>query len=462
MMSINNLITIINKSILEYIESFGCQECNRNYLYGRIINFDNHAIYFFKVMNKINNNNNNKDSSCFLDLSNNFIIFKLIYQSLDSKYRKRKMGRFFSEFFTYTGYTPLNYRSGIFIKKGYEFNSKYLEKVTNDKRLTVIDIIPKDEKEMNKINEIINRNKKWTIDENFFDSLPPDNCVVYIKSQSKFITDWLYAFDDNLTENDFYIGNEQKTIVTMMHQYNVRYENYITDDYTFVSMPFKDADYSMLVIMPNEKAYTKNELIQLLGRKDARFADRIGEKFIRREGKKDRLVADDIIIFYKYKKPIVYNYVSFPKFEFQSKWYFDHNNNNNDYNDNDFDDNDDNLFSKYCEYNRFKKYQYLEAFLNPSSKITNIIIKGKKESENEMMINNMAFDNIINEKEEEKINIESVSNIKCNTFGTKPLKNSMLRPSNNINNSYLNINKSFIYMILYRHFIISKIGVFVG
>ena len=454
MTSINNLITIIHNSIGNYIENLGCEECNRG-LYDHVNRFDNHAIYFFKVMNKINDNN----SSCFLDITDNFIIFKLIYESLDSGYRKNNMGRFFFDFFRYpliykdNGYIPMNYRSGVFIKKGYEINNEYLKKITSDKGLTIVDIIPKNEKEMNKINQKT-LNKKWTIDENLFDSLPPDNCAVYIKSQSRFIIDWLYTFDDNLTKNDFYIGNGQKTIVNMMHQYNVRYENYITDDYTFVSMPFKDVDYSMLVIMPNKKAYTKNELIQLLSREDARFKNVIGEKCIHRYGREDKIIADDITIFYKYKKPIVYNYVSFPKFEFQSKWYFD---NNNDYNDNDFDDNDGNRYKEYCEDQKFINYQYLEAFLNPSTKITNII-KGEKESEN-----NMAFDNnIINEKEEEKINIESVSNIKCNTFGTKPLKNSMLRPSNNINNSYLNINKSFIYIILYKGFIISKMGVFVG
>ena len=117
-MSINNLITIILKLITKQLYSIteclhleclhlGCEDCKEKGLYYYVNGFGNHAMYFFKVMNKINNNN----SSCFLDITNNLIIFKLIYESLDSDYRKNIMDRFFLDFFA----NPLIYKDNGYL-----------------------------------------------------------------------------------------------------------------------------------------------------------------------------------------------------------------------------------------------------------------------------------------------------------------------------------------------------------
>ena len=272
-------------------------------------NFLNLYIFFNKVYDDNNNNNNSLDLLCFLH------IFKLIYNGVAGK-TKIKLDFETDLKKIITGLPKSMYmRTAMFIRRGFKFNKKYWTKFAKSNLLTYI---PKGQSKINKINEIINiKFPDWPNKEKdkFITHLLNDNTLLYIKNQSYFNGHWKQKFEPKYTKDGpFYIGDDKTVIIPMMT--GIETEKLLTyqrQNLLFVSMPYKEDGYSMLIIIP-EKPCNKKDLLDICI---------------------NNLSADDITEFYngkgklvKYKKKIM------PKFEFKTTWILNNSDNAvNNYND---------------------------------------------------------------------------------------------------------------------------------
>ena len=286
---------------------------NRIFSNRKMLEFFNHLI---------NNNNNiidNNDiksslfSSCIIDLYSFMNILKLIYKSLDKK-GKKELDETIFEIIVNIPPIAMNYRCGIFIKEGYQYKDTYLKKL---EKIAILDFIPRTKEDIDRINKAICEIfKNWTLPGvKFFDDEEKelnnnDDYVVMIKDQSYFNEEWLYHKFDNYNNNndDFHIGYGLTISIPIIHLFDPSSDTMDIYQYkqlnsTFISLPYKNIKYSMLIIMP-DKPHTKQELIQFCN---------------------DKLKIDNIDEFYKKKTKVQYNFVNFPKnFEFKSNWQFKH------------------------------------------------------------------------------------------------------------------------------------------
>ena len=366
--------------------------------------FNERMLQLFNSINRINKDN--EENKCFLDVCSLMNVFDLIYKGVNDQYRKKLDD---SELDKIIKLTPpsMSYRRGVFLRNGYHFKNNYKKEMEDT---TILDFVPYTQKEVDRINKAVCRKfKNWMLpDVKFFDK-PLGDYVFYIKDQSYFIGDWVHPFEeDDTRDGNFYISNDEIiSIDTMRHPNGITIDEYQSKrlDSIIISLPYKDIDHFMLIIMPN-RPHTQKELIEFCN---------------------DKLRVDDIVEFYDNKKKKRYDYFTIPKFKLESKWRLNSNTINNDVDDDDDDDS--------CN--------YLKVILNKSINCGNISDKLDR------YVYNM-------------INLESVSKIECNEIGTSIFTKSSGYATDSVPQKKLEIDKSFVFMIMNNNFMISKIGLFTG
>ena len=366
---------------------------------------NNEYLKLYNTFNKICSSSSSSSSNC-LDITSIMNVFKLLYYGMDSENQKR-----ISKVKQMIDLTPKSMysKSGVFIRPGFKFNPEY-KNVFKDKHL-LLDVLPTRQKHITSINLKINA--KFTKDNIKQDFLTPGKtispeCMLFIKDQSLFKAKWQNQFDKDKTvpNTEFYIDNNDNFVyVDMMKKtepgkYFTYYHKQLNS--LFLSLPYANNSYKMLIIMPNN-VHTKSELLDML---------------------KCKISAMDIINFY-YNNGSVKNYVSLdlPKFEFKSEWRLD---------------------SKSDIINNIDDYEseYLSHFVNPNMNLSN-------------MCKNMT--------KIEAIEFISSSNVVNNEEGTSVTTETDIFVYDgyipNLNPPLI-INKNFIFIILNKENIIMKIGVY--
>ena len=194
-------------------------------------------------------------------------------------------------------------RTGIFIRPGFEYKTKFHSKF-NDK--LVLDYLDT----QRDINTIVSKKfPHWPLkNDKFFpngiDSYCDGDQRLVIKDQSYFSGTWAQCFDKNDGKNDvdFFIGGNKSVKVHMMSTDEPQeLLTYFDEEFeiNYVSLPYKDG-YEMLVIMP-EIPHTKKQLINLL--------------------ENERISTNSINNFYKSLGNFqMYDRKKMPKFEFETKF----------------------------------------------------------------------------------------------------------------------------------------------
>ena len=379
---------------------------NNKYTY----NYD--ILKLFNSMNNTSNNDNNK--SFIFDVSSFTNAINLFYQGIANDY---KVKHFDSK-------TNLKHilaiapksmkcrKSGVFLRKGYEFTKDYeLQFDTNN----VLDIVPTKNKDVERINkEVFEKFRNtWTLGDNvaFFDDVL-DDIPLYIKDQSYFISDWKYQFKLEETSKEKFFssysnGKYDYLDLDMMHRDQCTLDTYDCEKLNclMVSLPYNECNnHSMLIIMPNEP-HSKKQLIQFCN---------------------EKLTKTDVIAkFYDNKYSIVYDEIYFPKFNLETKWLL-----SNRYTTFDSDKNDDNYI--------------LRQILNPKIPLTNI----SKDLIGFNYVDILSISNFINHEYGISVVGETDNTLVSDYAKDEP--------------EILKINKSFIFMIMNKDCLISKIGMFVG
>ena len=356
-----------------------------------------------KLFNCINNINKINDSR-FLDISSILNVLTLAYKGIDKKSKKKiKSDINLKELLKYNMPISINHRSGVFINNKYKFSQCYLKENNNNNVLSSIPMNEADKENINK--KISEKFPSWNNpnEKNFFKHHSFNDITLYIKDQSYFTGEWEYKFSENTIAHEFFTGEYDKITIPMMIGRNFDLYSYESEKLNsiFIQMNYKEIDYSMLVIMPHNP-HCKYKLIKFC---------------------KNNLTAEDIKEFDRNKKLVKYNEVKFPKFELKSEW--DLNSNIN--------------FDKYCSYLK-------DFFDNEKINYRNI-----SHSLYDFEMVNFVFTSTI-----------SFTNNNNNNNNNEESNFIFEKDFHNNQNNKLIIDKSFIFIIMNKEFMISKIGIFVG
>ena len=298
-------------------------------------------------------------------------------------------------------------RSGIFIREGWTFVKDYLEKF---KKNHAFDIVPTNMTSLENVNANINETfPNWhQKDEAFFKKPLSSNCRICIKDQSYFQQNWKIPF---LTKNtifkEFYVGDKTIKIPTMIRDEEEYIQTYYDQkrNILFASLPYASRDYVMFLMMPTVP-HTKSQLVDLVTNKI--------------------ITAEDISDFYlQHGKRQRYDRKEMPKFEFNTQW---------------------RINLKKIDSEKYCSISYLKIITS----------------------NNLDLRNIsksLDPKSYEGISLTSISDISNTETGTSIKSETSFMQTDGVKR-VLRINRSFIYTIVKiiddRHYIISKLGLFVG
>ena len=382
------------------------------------INFNNNVLKLFKFFIKKRHTDN---ISYVFDVNSFFNIISLLYRGADGKTKQKLDKNIIKHIINIS--PKISHKSGIFIKKGFEYKKNYLVNNNNNDNNIILDYIPQNDNEDDELNiRIFNKNEDWF---KKFKYIYNKDIYLHIRDQSYFNKNWSEKFNYITGHQNFYIDNDNKLSISMMSSNGVSVHKYFCRKLNclFLSLPYSNNDYSMLILMPTH-VHNKYSLVNLL----------------------NRLSANDIEDFYyRNGKLTLCSELKLPKFEIESEWYLDNLN----------------IFSKYNEEEEEEEeeeesFSYLDIIFDPRANFTNI------------------SPNLLNTK---SIALSSISKIKINESGTYsdkqiPIINDNIvinieeeekeKAKTEIDYETTSIDKKFILMVIDKNTSINKIGLFYG
>lgn len=274
------------------------------------------------------------------------------------------------------------------------------EYLTKFQDTVVLDKIPLNSVELKRINKIIDgRFKDWDLSEKKFFTKPLMDFPLYIKDQSCFNVKWKFDFDNDSTlEKPFYIGNDKQKKINTMVCYYLQADKYISKKLDTLFLSIPYEDDNHSLLIIMPQTPHTKEQLMY-------FCNH-------------KLSENDISEFINCKESTSM-IITFPKCQFESRWELS---NRNEYEDMD------------------QKCKFFTMLLNPSNTFGSIS-------------NNLkGFD---------EITIESTSNTIFNETGTTVVtESSALAVDGHL--PEINIDKNFVFMIMNKDFLISKIGMIIG
>ena len=375
-----------------------------------IENLNNQYLDFYKFLNLINIDN--KELSNFLDISNMFNSFGILYRGMAGKSKENidkhtNLKHLISV--TSDMIKPSHKRTAILVRKGYTFNEDYMNTFRRNK---VFSNIPTNDKMVNVINKkILKKFKRWPNEgEIFINNFPSDNPRLWVRNQSYFEGVWKTPFEkENTILGNFNIGDDKIVELQMMHK-DINdglfsYYDNIKDCY-LISIPYEN-DYSLLIIMPRIPQ-NKKQLIEFC---------------------KDCIFGTTISDFYNKNGQIIrFTHLSMPKFNFKYTWKLDESLLK--------DTKRSKALNNYCPYMKY----ILDENLNLQNMITNF---------------DTNSDSITIESKTEIDNKESGTFV---TSTTDIFEYDFVQKTNFI----MNIDRGFIFAILNQKSILCSIGLFNG
>ena len=371
-------------------------------------------IYNFFVKSNIYNTTEETKSYC-LDLISVLQALKILYNGIGGDSKQALENELDFKDIIKTIPVAMYMRAGVFTRKIYPLNKKFHYSYG---RHIYLSNIPTDNSQMKYINDKIEKKfNSWPIENDpFLTRFFPEDCNLYIKTETLFNSYWQKPFDKCATKRDyFHIGDNKRILVPMMKNSGIErlltYHHYHDNDdklrnCLFASIPYENNIYKMLIIMP-DRACGQKELLHICA---------------------NELTSDDITKFYTSLGTMkLYTDKILPKFEFETRWNISNNS---------IDNSSNNCY-----------YPYINRLLNKDNNFGNI---------------SLYFSNGINFIELESttkiINYEKGTFIKSETEVYEPdyhySSSEMLPP--------LEINKGFIYIIVNKSNIICSMGIYTG
>lgn len=145
----------------------------------------------------------------------------------------------------------LNIANSIWLKKGYHFQKDFAanNKKYFNAKLDEIDV--EDKNTAKKVNDWVKSATKDKIEEMVEDPLHP-NIVAFLLNAIYFKGDWMYEFDEKMTEEKPFHLKNGKTTTTSFMQMQRELSYMETDAFQAIKLPYGDGEMSMQIFLPNE------------------------------------------------------------------------------------------------------------------------------------------------------------------------------------------------------------------